>query len=122
VYLLDSSVAIEMIMAKQRGEASRSFIGNEEVAVTPFTIHELIVGLEKNDEARQKFLDSINIVDYNKDCSKISGNICKDMMEKGSVIGVIDAFIASVAIANNLKLITFDKDFLKVEGLNVKVL
>lgn len=122
MYLLDNSVAIELMNAGKRSESALSFIGDKEAAVTPFTVHEIIVGLENEDEKYINFLNEVAVLDYDKQCAEISGKIRKEMKKQGNIIGILDTLIASIAIRNNITLVTFDKGFSRVKGLRVEVL
>ncbi|MBI4162916.1 MAG: type II toxin-antitoxin system VapC family toxin [Candidatus Aenigmarchaeota archaeon] len=122
MYLLDSSVAIEMMTEGKRLDIALSFIGDEEIAISPFTAHEILFGLSDEDESSKKFVNGINMINYDKACAEESATIDKYLTKSGNKIGIFDMFIASIAIANKMKLVTFDNDFSRVKGLDVKIL
>ncbi len=122
MYLLDSSVVIELMGAGKRSEAVVNTVGTGEVAISPFTVHEIVFGLEKEDQKWAEFLDDIVIINYDRQCAEISAEIDKNMSKTGTKLGVIDILIASVAIRNKLPLVTFDKGFSRVKGLDAKIL
>ncbi len=122
MYLLDSSVAIEMMTKGKRFESALSFTGNSEIAISSPTVHEVLAGIEHIDENWNKLLAGVIILDYDKQCAEISAKIDKEMSKIGKKLGIFDMLIASVAVRNNLTLVTFDKDFSRIKNLDVKIL
>lgn len=122
MYLLDSSVVLELISAGKRSEVALDAIGDSEVAISPFTIHEIFFGLEKEDEKSARFIDEITVINYDKQCAGISAKLDKEMTKKGTKLGIIDILIASVAIRNKMTLITFDRSFSRIKNLEAKIL
>ena len=122
MYLLDSSVAIELMSAGKRSETALNAIGDKHVSICPFTIHEVLFGLENASDEYLNFVNNIEILNYDKESSEISSKLDKEMSKQGNKLGLIDMLIASVAIRNNLTLVTFDKDFSRIKGLAVKFL
>lgn len=122
MYLLDSSVVIELMCAGKRSETVVNTVGTGEIAISPFTVHEILFGLEKEDPEGAKFLDGITIMNYDRQCAEISAKTDKNMSKAGTRLGVIDIMIASVAIRNKIPLVTFDKAFSRVKDLDAKIL
>ncbi len=122
MYLLDSSVAIELLTAGKRSEAALSFLGHADVALTSFTVHEILVGLKTGTEPWVAFAGMLPVLTYDRRCAEISARIDKELTKKGHKVGLIDILIASVAIHNGLPLVTFDKSFSRIRDLDVKIL
>lgn len=121
MYLLDSSVAIELLTEGKRSETAISFINDEEVAIASPTVHEVLAGVKNEDENRNK-LNAVIVLDYDKESAEISARLERDLKKTGQLLGIFDMLIASVAIRHKLPLVTFDKAFSRVKGLDAKIL
>lgn len=122
MYLLDTSVAIELLTEGKRNETAISFIKDEEVAIASITIHEILVGVKNEDESRNKLISAVTILDYDKESAEISAQLERNMKKTGRLLGIFDMLIASVAIRHKLPLVTFDKAFSSVKDLDAKIL
>jgi len=57
---------------------------------------------------------------FDDNASLIYGKIKNDLERKGNIIGPNDLLIASIAISNNLTLVTNNtKEFSRIKGLNI---
>src|SRR3989338_8694616 len=118
MYLLDSSVAIEMVKQGKRSNAALNFLQDSEIAIPAFTVHEMLLGFDEDDEKWKNFITNINIMDYTSKCAEVSSRIDNELTKSGNKMGIFDMFIASIAIANKIKLVTFDNDFSRIKGLD----
>ena len=123
LYLLDTNIISET--TKQ--EPSESIITNLEYhngtcAISSITWYELLNGVEllsesaKKDRLRSFLIDyvqpSFPIIDYDTHAAKINADITSRLIPIGKPTPILDTQIASVAIANNLILVTKNtKDF-----------
>ena len=123
IYLLDTNIISET--TKQ--EPSESIITNLEYhngtcAISSITWYELLNGVEllsessKKDRLRSFLIDyvqpSFPIIDYDAHAAKINADITSRLIPIGKTTPILDTQIASVAIANNLILVTKNtKDF-----------
>lgn len=108
--------------AGKRSKAVMDFVDSSEIAISAFTIHEILFGLQKGSEDAHNFLEDIAVFLYDRQCAEVSAKLDKELTKNGTKIGVIDLLIASVAIRNRLTLVTFDKAFSRVKGLDAKIL
>jgi tRNA(fMet)-specific endonuclease VapC len=66
----------------------------------------------------ERFIEQFRIFDFNRESAKVCGQIRAELNKQGTPIGVYDLQIASIAIANNLVLVTHNvREFGRVEGL-----
>jgi len=91
------------------------------------TIIEIIRGLgtkhsSKEDEEKiNNFIESMNILDLDKESAVLGGKLEIELAKKGEKIGIIDIMIASICIAHNEKLLTKNKKhFEKIKNLEIK--
>lgn len=99
---------------------------NEPLRTTVFNIHELVEGVyrsskpERNLKQVNELMKDIEILTYHNDYPQISGKISADLAREGKMIGVVDVFIASIALKNKEKIITRNKEhFMNIKGLDV---
>ena len=120
--ILDTSAVIEVLKGTSKGEEIEKYIENKGASITAFTIHELFVGIKENEIFKiQEFLASIRIFNFDSVAAAESSGIEKYLISKGKRVEESDVFIAGICLANNSKLITLDKGFLEIKGLDVKV-
>ena len=123
LYLLDTNIISET--TKQ--EPAESIITNLEYhngtcAISSITWYELLNGVEllsesaKKDSLHSFLIDyvkpSFPIIDYDAHAAKVNADITSRLIPMGKTTPILDTQIASVAIANNLILVTKNiKDF-----------
>jgi len=130
-YLLDTNICIYIIKKTPEKVLKKleSIINNEkenEIYLSAITVSELYYGVEKstqikkNLEALKGFLTPFKILDFNLTSAEIFGKIRSDLEKKGAIIGPYDLQIASIAMANNLTLVTNNtKEFKRIHALSV---
>ena len=123
IYLLDTNVISEVTKA----QPSEALISNLEFhqgtcAISSITWYELLKGVEllpdgkKKDDLRLFLTDyvqpSFEIIPYDQHAASINADITGKLIPLGKPTPILDTQIASVAIANNLILVTHNtKDF-----------
>jgi tRNA(fMet)-specific endonuclease VapC len=66
----------------------------------------------------QNFFSQVTILDFSLKAAMEAGKIYKDLKSKGMMIDIEDILIAAIAISNNLKLATDNKNhFSRINGL-----
>jgi predicted nucleic acid-binding protein len=121
--ILDTSAIIEILKGTEAGRKINQLTLNNETAITAFSTHELLVGARASEIPQlYGFLASLEAWGFDSASALESSRIKKELSGKGKSIGDIDIFIAGICMSNNAKLITLDKDFEPIEGLNVVVL
>ncbi len=111
--LLDTSVIIDDL---RRGVF-------EEGAISIITVLEVLRGLPQEKREKTKHLLE-SIFDVLSIDNKIILKYCElyqELKRRGEIIPDADLLIASTAIINNLILVTKDKDFIRLQGLGLKL-
>ncbi len=116
---LDSSAIIELLRGTEKGKKIRQFIENEAVATTTITLNEVLIGVP----ARHKtmivdFLKTFQILPLDEESGYKSVTIEEHLTAKGKPIGKLDIFIAAICLTHDIRLITTDKDFKNIDGLD----
>ena len=124
-YILDTNICIYSINRKslqilQNFEAKNL----DDIYISSITEAELLYGVEKsmykakNLQKTKHFLEPIKVLSFDSMCSKYYAQIRASLEKKGQVIGRMDMLIASVALANNMTLVTNnEKEFCRIPNL-----
>ena len=119
--LLDSSAIVEIIRGTDKGQDILSKIEGD-TFLSPFSIYEVVLGLKQKESLLlEKLLTTTRLINFDVGSSLAAVQIMKELTEKGQKINIIDIFIASIAISNNLTLVSLDKDFTKVDNLKTLI-
>jgi tRNA(fMet)-specific endonuclease VapC len=124
---LDTNYIIDVIKGKINIEKLDKL--ESPVSITSPTIVEIIRGLHlkstqhnvkhDDEEKIENILDSLNVLQLNKENAKKSGKLQAELINKGE--DIIDIMIASICIQNNETLITRNKKhFEKIPGLKIE--
>jgi len=126
MYLLDTNILIYFF--KNQGNVSQHLAGvsPQDIYVSTITLFELYTGIaksampEKRTQQLQKLLAEINILSFDEKTAAIAAAIRSTLEKQGTAIGMLDILIASVALANQLTLVTHNtKEFSRIRELQV---
>jgi tRNA(fMet)-specific endonuclease VapC len=127
-YLLDTNICIYIIKKKPTlvFDKFRSLsIGS--IAISSITLAELQFGImkssnpDKNQEALDKFLTPIEILDFGFYATIEYGKIRAELERKSTPIGPLDTLIASHAKSLDLTLVTNNvREFERIDGLKIE--
>lgn len=121
--ILDTSAIIEILKNTYKAPSIKEHSENEEACITSFTVHELLVGVkEKELLMLTDFILSVRVLDFNIAAAFESSKIQKELASAGRTVEESDIFIAGICIANKAKLITLDKGFQDIRGLESIIL
>ena len=127
-YLLDTNICI-YIIKKRPASVLKKFesLSLGDVAISSITLAELYYGImkssnpRKNQEALDKFLIPLEILDFDYAATIKYGKIRADLEKKGTPIGPLDTLIASHAKSLNLTLVTNnEKEFERIPDLKIE--
>ena len=126
--ILDTNFLIDLIQgdedAMQKAEELEK--QNASLKVSSATIFELYTGIERsNKPERQKkkvrdVVDSKKVVPINEKISSRAGRIHGELVNRGERIQSFDTIIAATAIQEGEKLLTNDKDYSKIDEVEVE--
>ena len=127
-YLLDTNICIYLIK-NHPPQVLESFQRHSlsDVAISSITVYELEYGVAKSQQQRKsaqaltKFLNTITIIDVDKNSAEQAAKIRAVLERKGTPIGPYDLLIAGQALAQNLILITNNvREFDRIQELTVE--
>ena len=128
-YLLDTNICIYII--KYRPEIVRQHfekhLPHRNILISVITLGELRFGAEKSQNKAKalgvidELVSIIPVIELDENVAEHYAQIRKDLTSKGQIIGNNDLWLAAHARANNWVMVTNnEKEFLRVEGLNVE--
>lgn len=127
-YLLDTNICI-YIIKKRPGKVLDKFntLSLGDVGISSITLAELHYGImkssnpKKNQEALDKFLTPLEILDFDYFATIDYGKIRADLEKKGTPIGPLDTLIAAHAKSRKLTLVTNnEKEFKRIPDLKIE--
>ena len=126
--MLDTNICIYILNNKPKGikkHFDKYKLG--EIAISSISVAELFFGVEKskfkesNTLALNAFLANLKVLEFASKEAGVYAKIRADLERRKALIGAMDMLIASVAVANDLTLITNDsKDFKRVKNLQIE--
>ncbi|TAG95810.1 MAG: type II toxin-antitoxin system VapC family toxin [Oscillatoriales cyanobacterium] len=128
IYLLDTNTCIGYLNGRSIGVLRRlQALPSQDVAVCSVVKAELFYGsMRSNNPARslaqqQDFLNRFISLPFDDQSAVIYGQIRAGLAVSGTPIGPNDLLIASIALANNLILVTHNtREFIRVQGLRLE--
>ena len=122
-FALDSSAFIEVIHNTPKGIEIAQNFGNELMMLTSVTLYEVLAGKRPHEEEFiRKNMETATMLDFTKASAEAAAEIEKELKASGKMINQMDILLAGICRATNTGVITLDKDFEKVKGLNVKLI
>jgi len=124
-YLLDTNVIIDLI--NNNRNIKLSFDNNKEIIIPSIVIGELYFGaynskdISKNINTIINLIIDNNIINCSVETAEIYGKVKSELRLKGRPIPENDIWIASIAIQNNLILVSKDKHFNEIDDLKLEV-
>jgi tRNA(fMet)-specific endonuclease VapC len=127
-HLLDTDACIGILRQRPGMVARLSQLSPTDCCVSEITVFELFCGVSKaQDPARERakveqFLSALVELPFDRAAAEAAGRIRIDLERKGTPIGPYDLLIAGHALANCLKLVTYNiSEFQRVTGLQTEV-
>lgn len=127
-YLLDTNVCIRFMNNRSAKIRHRfEFVGFADICVSAVTRAEMMFGAAQSKFSTQtralqeEFLNYFVSLPFDDAAANVYGTVRARLKLLGTPIGPNDLFIASIALANNLTLVTHNvREFSRVEELNIE--
>lgn len=130
MYLFDTDAITNILKKKPSEKLVKNISGlkREDQFITTITIGEIVYGSFKSsnpqyhlNNLKNILLPAVNILSFDSQAAFIYGKIRAGLENSGDIISHTDVQIASIAIANNLTLITGNiKHFIKIPQLKIE--
>jgi len=126
-YLLDTNTCIKFLKGTSENIRNRVLSAENDISLCSIVKYELYYGAYKSKEVIDNlkkielFFNKFNTILFNDRCSKICGQIRADLEKNGLPIGPYDLQIASIALSNDLILVTHNiKEFNRISNLRIE--
>ena len=119
MYCLETSFIINLLRNKKEAVSKYNQIEGQTLYTTSITAFE-ILRLGKDVEKLKSLFNKTIVLDFGYVEVLEAIKIERELKRKGRMINIFDILIASIVTANNLVLITSNKDFRKVSGLKAE--
>ena len=117
---LDTSAVLELLYGTEKGEQIKEFIKEKPISISSLNVHELLVGLKNEEKAvLNNFLTEVEVLPFDKQSAQKSAELARALKTKGKMINQMDILIAAMCLHHTCILVTCDKHFLAVDGLDV---
>jgi len=128
MYLLDTNVCIKFLNSKSENLHQKIIAQPlSELAICSVVKAELIYGAVKSQKSAENiqklhsFFAKFNSFDFDDKAAECFGQIRTELESLGTPIGAYDLMIASIALANNLTVVTNNtREFNRVDGLQIE--
>ena len=127
--ILDTDILVGLLRNNQEAELKIEELEQKGIPVctTVISSYELFKGVflssnpVRNAVSVMELLDSITILHFDFDASKISAKVYSNLKKQGAITNVMDQMIASVAISQNQALITRNtKHYENIRGIAIE--
>lgn len=121
--LIDTNVIIKLLNSDTK--TIDIFDSLDDIYISVITVGELYYGANKSTRAKENikifhdFLSEYPIIPIDEEVSLVYGKTKSEVAAKGINIPENDLWIASVALKNDLNLVTFDRHFEHINRLNI---
>ena len=124
MYVLDSSALIEMIKKFPLSENIMEFLRGEQLVTTSICAHEVLSGVnsEKDLFVVNGLFNFCEVLNHDLKSAEIGAIFSQDLKKSGKMMSQMDVLIAAICKKNNATLVTLDKKFVNIKGLDVKII
>ncbi len=127
-YLLDTNVCIKYLNGRSAHIRQKvTFHGSQEIVLCSVVKAELFYGAMKSNNPKKtltkqrQFVNRFQSLPFDDNVAEVYSQIRADLEQKGTPIGPNDLLIASIAIANDLILVTHNiREFSRIRDLNIE--
>jgi tRNA(fMet)-specific endonuclease VapC len=127
-YLLDTNTCIYLIKRQYPEILAKLLkVGFENIGISAITLAELEYGIANSSRSMEsqtallEFILPFEILDFTYTAASFYGRIRKELKDMGRPIGDMDMLIASIAMANDLIVVTNnEKEFRRISGLRIE--
>ena len=120
---LDTAAVIEYIRGNKKVGDIVDAAPDNTIAITVITRYEL---LRQQDVGKRRataaVMEKFVLLTFSRKAADFSAAIYEKLKSKGTMINENDILISGIAMAENELLVATDRDFEKVEGLNVTII
>lgn len=123
---LESTFLVDLLRSDQAATAVAESLdeAGERPSVTPVSAAEVWVGAELGTDperaAAARLIESLTWLDFDRGSARLAGSIQAALVREGDEIGIADCMIAAMAIEHDETLVTRDRVFERIPGLDLR--
>ena len=118
--ILDTSAIIELFSCRGKYKEIQQQIQLHSAAISALTINELLVDAHPNKkEILMQFIRSVHILSIDDKVAYKGVEIEEYLINHGIMTGRVDILIAATCLVHDVELLTLDKDFERINGLQI---
>lgn len=123
---LESTFLVDLLRSDQAATAVAESLdeAGERPSVTPVSAAEVWVGAELGTDperaAAARLIESLTWHDFDRGSARLAGSIQAALVREGDEIGIADCMIAAMAIEHDETLVTRDRVFERIPGLDLR--
>ncbi len=119
---LDTDTAIAILNGEDRVRKLLDSITNAEIFFSTVTLFELLLR-ETNLHSIETLREKGKLLEFNEAAARKASSILKELKKRGNIIDLRDLFIASICIAHECPLATFNKKhFERIKEFGLRLL
>ncbi len=124
MFCLETTFLIDLLKGEERAVEVYKKLRDSKIHTTSISAWEIIrgprlIGKKEEFEVALEMLENIDVLPFSFNSAKIVSEVENSLKKKGLEMNLVDVLIASIAIEHDLRLVTRDKYFGRIEGLKV---
>ncbi len=124
MFCLKTTFLIDLLKGGERAVEVYKKLRDSKIHTTSISAWEIIrgprlIGKKEEFEVALEMLENIDVLPFSFNSAKIVSEVENSLKKKGLEMNLVDVLIASIAIEHDLRLVTRDKYFGRIEGLKV---
>ena len=124
MFCLETTFLIDLLKGGERAVEVYKKLRDSKIHTTSISAWEIIrgprlIGKKEEFEVALEMLENIDVLPFSFNSAKIVSEVENSLKKKGLEMNLVDVLIASIAIEHDLRLVTRDKYFGRIEGLKV---
>jgi tRNA(fMet)-specific endonuclease VapC len=123
MYCLDTCFIIDLLSGEEKAIEKYRTLHTAFIYTTSITVYELLRAIEKNSKKTEDlnaFFEQLEVRGFGFTEAKETAKISIELEKEGNRLSQPDIFIAGIARANQLTVLTRDKAFKKIRNLKVE--
>jgi predicted nucleic acid-binding protein len=124
MYVLDSSVLIEVVKERPLAGKIERLVQDAPLVTTSICMHEVLAGARSPEErfGFEALFTKMHVLEHTADAAKAGARIAHELARTGTPAGTPDTLIAGICKANNAALVTLDKGFARIKGIKTHLI
>ena len=123
MYCLDASFLIDLSRGDKKALEKLNELKGTRLYVSAVASYEFLYGVNQSSRREQEaaqMIAALDVLGFGRIEAMEAAELKRKTEEKGETVGQLDLLTAAITKTNHLRLVTRDKDFRKIPGLEVE--